>query len=249
MIAKIATPPVSQYYATSHKPNSLNIGVKEGLFSNPGAQEKRLLFNVGKRNQQFKIPKNAAPSTNPCQDRFDMCKTMAEQGRCDNSPGWMIVHCCESCDDDLNSHELIDPKKRCSKEQLNTPDPVWKAGDLNKLFASWAADPKMKDLGLEVITAPKPENYGATWGNAKEGDPWVVVFNDFLNDEEVADLIRGGELEGYERSTDQGARSESGEQEKIVSKTRTSSNAWCMQKCERLAGVKSATAKIEDVTG
>ena len=34
-----------------------------------------------------------------------------------------------------------------------------------------------------------------------------------------------------------------------VSVTRTSSNAWCRDKCERLPGVKSATAKIEEVTG
>jgi hypothetical protein len=32
----------------------------------------------------------------------------------------MIVHCCESCDPYLNARELIDPKKRCSKEQLDT---------------------------------------------------------------------------------------------------------------------------------
>ena len=75
------------------------------------------------------------------------------------------------------------------------------------------------------------------------------MFDNFLNDKEVADLIKGGEMEGFERSTDQGATNALGEMEKIVSKTRTSSNAWCMHKCERLAGVKSATTKIEDVTG
>jgi len=126
---------------------------------------------------------------------------------------------------------------------------VWKPGDLNKLFAKWATDPKMKKYGLEVITAPEPKKYGATWEKAKKGHPWVVVFNNFLNDREVADLIRGGEMEGYERSTDQGASNELGEMDKIVSKTRTSSNAWCMHKCSRLAGVKSASKKIEDVTG
>ena len=56
-------------------------------------------------------------------------------------------------------------------------------------------------------------------------------------------------MEGYERSTDQGDVNELGEMEKVISKTRTSANAWCMTKCERLAGVKSATGKIEEVTG
>ena len=79
----------------------------------------------------------------------------------------------------------------------------------------------MKELGLEVISAPEPAKYGATSDKAKEGGPWVVVFNNFLDDREVQDLIRGGEMEGFDRSTDQGAVNESGEMEKIVSKTRT----------------------------
>lgn len=226
-------------------------GVKQGLFLDPGTvNEKRLTFNVGKRNQAFFVPESAGPSVNPCQDRFGICKSQAASGACERSPGWMIVHCCESCDPYLNSSELIDPAKRCSKEQLKTPDPVWGPGDLNKLFVQWATDPKMKEeYGLEVVSSPEPGKYGATWEKAKEGSPWVVVFNNFLSDMEVADLIRGGEIEGYERSTDQGASNELGEMEKVVSKTRTSSNAWCMHKCERLAGVKSATTKIETVTG
>ena len=203
-------------------------GVKEGLFQDPGTDhEKRLTFNVGRRDQLFLVPENSAPSTNPCQDRFSICKTQAETGGCSRSPGWMIVHCCESCDPHLNSSELIDPKKRCSKDQLKTPENVWKPGDLNKLFAGWATDEKMKETyGLEVLSSPEPEKYGATWEKAKDGSPWVVVFDNFLTDDEVRDLIRGGEIEGYERSTDQGATNDLGEMEKVVSKTRTSANAW-----------------------
>ena len=228
-----------KFFVTRH-------GVKEGLFVN----EKRLVFEVGQRDQQFYIPEDAAPSTNLCQDRFSACKEYSKNGGCESSPGWMIVHCCESCDELLNASELIDPKKRCSKEHLNTPEPVWKAGDLNKLFEQWATNETLKgDLGLEVLSSPEPTKYDATWEKAAEGAPWVVVFNDFLTDNEVADLIKGGKLEGFERSTDQGATNEMGEMEKIVSKTRTSSNAWCMHECERLPGVRSATKKIEEITG
>jgi hypothetical protein len=226
-------------------------GVKEGLFYHAGEEgEERIVLNVRRRNQKFLIPSHAAPSTNPCQDRFSICKSQAENGGCHNSPGWMIVHCCQSCDKHLDSKRLIDPKVRCSKEQLNTPEPVWKPGDLNKMFERWASDEDIiQQYGLEVITSPEPKKHNATWENAKDGHPWVVVFNNFLSDNEVDDLIRGGEMEGYERSTDQGAANALGEQEKIVSQTRTSSNAWCMHKCERLGGVRSATTKIEDVTG
>ena len=226
-------------------------GVKEKLFEYGGTDhEKALVFDVVQRNQIFTIPPNAAPSSNKCQDRFAICKTQAENGACARSPGWMIVHCCESCDPYLNASELIDPKKRCSKEHLKTPENVWMPGDLNKLFTSWATDETLKEkYGLEVVSSPEPEKYNATWEKATVGAPWVVVFNNFLTDDEVADLIRGGEIEGYERSTDQGAVNELGEMEKVISKTRTSANAWCMTKCERLAGVRSATGKIEEVTG
>lgn len=227
-------------------------GVKEGLFANPGTdQEARLTYHVGRRNQQFIVPENSGPSTNPCQDRFSICKSQAETGGCTRSPGWMIVHCCESCDVHLNSKELIDPKKRCSLENLKTPPNAWQAGDLNKLFDKWANDDTLKELyGFEVVSAPDPVKYNATGGDKiREGAPWVVVFDNFLTNTEVRDLIRGGEIEGYERSTDQGEKSELGEQAKIVSQTRTSANAWCMHKCERLAGVQSATKKIEEITG
>ena len=162
----------------------------------------------------------------------------------------MIVHCCQSCDPYLESSKLIDPKVRCSKDHLLTPEPVWKEGDLNRMFENWAANDTLKELyDLEIVSAPDPVKFHATRKGAKKGAPWVVLFNNFLNDQEVADLIRGGELEGYERSTDHGAANALGEVEKVVSRTRTSSNAWCMQACERLKGVQSATTKIEDVTG
>ena len=129
-----------KFFVTRH-------GVKEGLF----VDEERLVFEVSQRQQHFYIPKNAAPSTNLCQDRFSVCKEYSKNGGCERSPGWMIVHCCESCDEALNASELIDPKKRCSKENLNTPEPVWKAGDLNKLFESWASNATLKEnFGLEV---------------------------------------------------------------------------------------------------
>ena len=159
------------------------------------------------------------------------------------------MHCCKSCDPYLNSRELIDPKKRCSKEFLNTTDPVWGVGDLNRMFERWVKDESLNELGFRVLSAPDCKRYHAEWEGCTDGNPWVVVFDNFLNDREVADLIRGGEMEGYERSTDQGEANALGEQEKIVSRTRTSSNAWCMHSCERLGGVQSATRKIEDVTG
>jgi hypothetical protein len=44
-------------------------------------------------------------------------------GFCFDSPGWKIVHCCRSCDKDLNASKLIDPAIRCSRESLNIAEP------------------------------------------------------------------------------------------------------------------------------
>ena len=48
-------------------------GMKQGLFVNG----ERLLFNVGQRDQAFLVPSDASPSSNPCQDRFSICKKQA----------------------------------------------------------------------------------------------------------------------------------------------------------------------------
>lgn len=113
---------------------------------------------------------------------------------------------------------------------------------MNKLFESWATEERFKPYGPNVLSSP-----GGTHGGMD--GPWVVTFDDFMTEHETNSLIRGGEISGYDRSTDQGARSETGEQEKVVSLSRTSSNAWCNHQCEALPGVRSVTDKIEDVTG
>merc|ERR1711933_701085 len=107
--------------------------------------------------------------------------------------GWMIVHCCRSCDEHLDSSRLIDPQIRCSKENLNITDPIWKPGDLNKLFTSWATEERFKEYDPIVLSSP--------------------------------DGAYGG-ISGSKRSTDQGKMNSLGEMEQVVSKTRTSSNAW-----------------------
>lgn len=211
-------------------------GVKEGLFD--PSTDKQHKFFPRKPNEKFVIPENAAPSPNPCQDRFSTCAHL----NCWDSPGWMIVHCCKSCDKAMDAGRLLDPKIRCSNEHLNITEPVWVPGDLNKLFTSWATQDEFTKYDPKVLSSPMAEHGG------KSG-PWVITFDDFLDDEEVAALIHGAELVGFERSTNQGAVNELGEMEQVVSTTRTSSNAWCTGQCENLPKVKSITDKIERVTG
>jgi prolyl 4-hydroxylase len=214
-------------------------GVKEGLFDLETDIQHR--YTVSHSGEVFVIPSDASPSNNPCQDRFSICQREAARGACWSSPGWMIVHCCKSCDKDLDASVLIDPKVRCSKERLNITEPAWKPGDLNDLFASWASGEDYKQYEPQVLSSPKAE-YGGIDG------PWVMTFDNFFSAREAEALIRGGKMAGFERSTDQGAMNALGEREKVVSKTRTSSNAWCIGGCENMPEVKAVSSRIEKIT-
>ena len=213
-------------------------GTKDMLYN---SDQERVRVVAAIPNQSFVVPSNAEPSRDPCKDRFSMCAEHAKNGMCGSSKGWMIVHCCESCDPYLNSRKLINPRVRCSRDHLNVTEPVWKEGNLNALFEEWVTSPDFQKYTPVIWSSP-----GAKYGG-KDG-PWVITFDTFMTDLEVNDIIRGGEISGFERSTDQGSVSATGEQEKIISTTRTSSNAWCRHECEALPGVKSLTEKVEDVT-
>ena len=117
--------PEHELFVTRH-------GVRENLF----VDDVPVKFSA-KKPTRFRIPSSAAPSDNPCQDRYGICEAEARRGSCSTTPGWMIVHCCKACDPYIESSRLIDPKIRCSQEHLNMTGPVWKPGDLNKLFEEW----------------------------------------------------------------------------------------------------------------
>mmetsp|Transcript_9253 Transcript_9253/g.22739 ORF Transcript_9253/g.22739 Transcript_9253/m.22739 type:complete len:456 (-) Transcript_9253:227-1594(-) len=165
-----------------------------------------------------------------CVDRFPKyCSQNAQQGECNVAPGWMIVHCPESC----NKCELQDPKVRCARENLEMdPNPAWQPGDLNKMF--------------ERIMTDFPE-FSPTALSSPPG-PWVVRFDDFIKPDEVDRLIALNK-KSFERSTDQGAVNEFGEMQKVISKSRTSSNSWCDHRCEADKLVSRVYQRIVNVTG
>lgn len=215
-------------------------GVREALFDPKMDEQHR--FYIEKPNQHLVVPEDAAPSKSKCQDRFSICEKEAARGSCRTAPGWMIVHCCRSCDEELGASRLIDAKVRCTRENLSMTGPAWQPGDLHKLFVSWATDDNFDKYAPMVHSSPGGE-FGGSVG------PWVLSFDNFMTSDEADAIWKGGEISGFERSTDQGKTNDAGEMEKVISKTRTSSNAWCNKKCESLPGVRSVTGKIEDVTG
>jgi len=163
-----------------------------------------------------------------CQDRKNSCPQMARQKQCQLNPGWMIVNCPRSC----RACELTDPKLRCDRERLNiSTEPAFKQGQLHEMFSG-------------ILTNP---DYAAFEPSALSTDPWIIQFDNFLNDTEADALWNS--VGTFVRSTDTGAYNKYGEAERVVSQSRTSQNAWCRAGCEDHPMVKPIIKRIEDVTG
>jgi len=194
--------------------------------------------------KKFVIPKEATTSKTKCKDRYPVCTNEAARGECTNNPGWMIVNCCQACEEKEGYGYLIDSDVRCTRERLNATQAAFDKGSLNDLFTRWATEEEFVTYEPNVISSP-----GKVYGAEYDG-PWILTFDSFIDDEEIESLLVGAEYGGFERSTDQGkVVGSSGEREKVVSKTRTSSNAWCRRQCEKLPGVMQVSKRIEEVTG
>ena len=139
----------------------------------------------------------------------------------------MIVNCPSSC----NACHLRDSKVRCSREALNISTvPTYAPGDMNDMFSSIE-----RDFG---------DRYDIT---VMSTDPWVVVFDNFVSEEEINAMI--STVEGnWERSTDTGQANEFGEVGRVLSTGRTSSNAWCRENCMTHPNVEHLTSKIQEIT-
>lgn len=139
--------------------------------------------------------------------------------------------CAASC----GKCELLDPKIRCDLNQLNmSQEPGYRPGEMGKMFEG--LQEKFPEYEVEYLSRP-PQG------------PWIVSFQNFLNEHEIQTLIN--EVGDLKRSTDQvrivsikasvvivdpvllqGEVEADGFQNQVVSQQRTSSNAWCMGACE-----------------
>ena len=218
-------------------------GVREGLVD-PNTDEQYFFTVTANEVNKFIIPKEATTSQTRCKDRYPVCKSEANRGECTNNPGWMIVNCCESCEEKEGYGYLIDRDVRCTRERLNATKAAWDVGSLDNLFTRWATEEKFKQFDPHVVSSP-----GKILGATHDG-PWILTFDSFIDDYEIESLLKGAEYGGFERSTDQGKIvGTSGEKEKIISQHRTSSNAWCRRECERIPGVMRVSDRIEHITG
>jgi len=79
--------------------------------------------------------------------------------------------------------------------------------------------------------------------------PWVITIDNFVSPTECERLIHLGSAAGYERSTDVGGMNFDGTTKAVQSTSRTSSNAWCNEKCLTDPTTKGVLDNIAELTG
>ncbi|KAL3935770.1 MAG: hypothetical protein SGBAC_008783 [Bacillariaceae sp.] len=162
----------------------------------------------------------------------------------------------ESC---INRHELcafwaiLGLESLCDTCSINARCPVnddavagLEPGTLNKMFERIVStapgnrtltDEEREDLKQNEMTEytvnviSRPSDKVATEISAKNDKlpPWVVVFEDFVSNEECDAMIALGYEHEYKRSADVGKLKFDGTHESVENNRRTSENAWCSE--------------------
>lgn len=161
-----------------------------------------------------------------CVNEHPKCEEWAEEGECAKNPKYMLFSCPISC----GSCHLQDPKVRCRRYPGTHPSLA--PGDIDRVFGAASESSEFAHLRPRVLSR----------------DPWVIVFDSFLSDEEVDSLLEQGGKE-WVQSTDTGDMLPNGTFTSVVSSARTSSTAWCnVPECYNDPVVEDIIGKISAVT-
>ena len=208
-----------------------------------------LIYNTSKYMKEMWSNKEHDYYNYKCKNMEEECSFWAATGdECESNRDYMIKNCAPAC----QLCHLLDVRLRCPIEPGN--DPVYKPGDLNKLFENIVdnADGKGEYVKYnpKALSRPKLKRDGtpAPDSDAIDG-PWVVVLENFISEVEADALIAAGAKTGYERSADVGAENPDGSHEDEVNEGRTSENAWCnTDHCENNPIIKPVIKRIAEVT-
>ncbi|CAJ1947709.1 unnamed protein product [Cylindrotheca closterium] len=173
-----------------------------------------------------------------CMNRNELCAFWAILGECEKNEAYMVIQCAPSC----YSCHLIDISARCPVDADAVPG--LEPGTLNKMFERIVETApgnrtltdeereelkqnEMTEYTVEVISRPSDEPSTEVSAKNDKLPPWVVVFENFISDEECDEMIQLGYKHEYKRSADVGKLKFDGTHESIENSRRTSENAWC----------------------
>ena len=163
-----------------------------------------------------------------CKLRHQLCSFWAAIGECDANPSYMTLQCAPAC----QSCEQISFETRCPFDK-DEPGVWYKSGQLNEMFNNIISNTTIQEL-----YAPK----------VISNDPWIITLEDFATKEECDTLIELGGALGYKRSEDVGeVVNFDGTVQGVQSEFRTSTNAWCVDKCYNHTVTQDIQKRIEDL--
>lgn len=170
-----------------------------------------------------------------CRNENDACTYWSLLGECEENPGYMKTSCAPAC----FSCDMLSLERRCPMDRETIGPDVWSPGDLDKMFRKISSEPYKSEYDVKVLSSP----------DEKDGGPWALTIENFVTDEEADRLIELGSIEGYGRSMDLGEVKPDGMSTNVVSRRRTSWNAWCSNDCIEDKMVKAINSRICNLTG
>lgn len=195
------------------------------------------------------IHKTSGDST--CENQSEHCDYYAREGACSTNPGYMIASCPLSCKtpDGGNYCDFKDMKKRC--KQFASQERIFKPGDIDRVFREIEEQYNKTSPESFALSAFDDINAGSeTTITVLSRDPWVIVFDNFLNGDECDAFIRvANDYDMWIPSTGSGEVDANGVVERTITDVRTSSNAWCnTPECDGNELISSVQNRIARVT-
>lgn len=117
-----------------------------------------------------------------CRNQHDMCTAWAYFGECQASPTVMLKQCapaCQSCDALLPQASDDEDSDEEPCEQQQSDDPIWEAGDRDRMFTRITKHPYYVS-----------QYQSAIYHSGSRSDPWIITLDDFLTEDECNLLIR-----------------------------------------------------------
>ena len=229
--------PASYEYGT-------DLGVSQIIDINSSEEIAKLMEEARSYVKEFKGKERYSRIHDLCTNTNENCAFWSVLGECQNNPGYMHVNCAPVC----KSCEMLDIETRCPIDP-NGQD-VLQPGDVDALFENIVQNEAFAEFGPVVLSRPSLAP-GDTIENATYtiDGPWLIMFDNFANEQETNRLIELGGKEGYERSSDVGKQKADGTFENNVNAGRTSTNAWCKGDCSEDSLAKSVMERMAMVTG
>ena len=203
------------------------------------------------------------PNCTSCDDLNPKCGQLAELGECDTHPGWMTINCAKSCKHchfhDYYVRCVNNPKLMNDNNYNNTPS-LHENYTLNDMFNGilkyYYNNKNKKDIfgnklikyKIKTLSSPnKHDKYISKKNKKRINGPWILRFDNFVSKKEAQQIINVAGT--FERSTDVGKRDNTGHFEKVVSKSRTSKNSWCQNRCWEDPTVQTVMNRISKLLG